>query len=121
MCAPESVVEDKPAVGQTKPSLPRPGRRTEPRRPLPVWEVVLLDDPRHTHEYVALMLGRLFGTPLGKGLAQAVEVDTTGRCVVARLHRELAELKRDQIRAIGDLAMPACHGSMNAVIRPLAG
>ena len=96
----------------------KPARRPVKGKPLPRYDVVLLDDPRHTYAYVVVMLGKLFGHPAGRAFLMARTVDTRGTAVVASAHRELAELKRDQIRAFGDAAMPGCHGSMNAVIRP---
>jgi ATP-dependent Clp protease adaptor protein ClpS len=52
----------------------------------------------------------------------AVEVDTTGRVIVATTHLEHAELKRDQIQAFGpDPFIPRCEGSMSAIIEPATG
>ena len=84
--------------------------------PLEMWHVVLIDDDVHTYPYVVNMLGRLFGHPTECGFRLALEVDTAGRCVVATTHKELAELKRDQIHAFGDAGLPGCRGSMRATI-----
>src|SRR3712207_9583686 len=65
----------------------------------PPYNVVLLDDDEHSYEYVIHMLEVLFGHLPEKGYRLAVEVDTTGRVVVATTHLEHAELKRDQIQA----------------------
>ena len=86
---------------------------------LPPYNVVLLDDDDHSFEYVILMLKSLFGHPPEKGYKMAVEVDTTGRVVVATTNLEQAELKRDQIQAFGpDPFIPRCKGSMSATIEP---
>ncbi len=86
---------------------------------LPPYNVVLLDDDDHSFEYVILMLKTLFGHPPEKGYKMAVEVDTTGRVVVATTNLEQAELKRDQIQAFGpDPFIPRCKGSMSATIEP---
>ena len=89
---------------------------------MPPYNVVLLDDDEHSFEYVIYMLKKLFGHSLEKGYKMAVEVDTTGRVVVATTHLEQAELKRDQIHAFGsDPLIPRCKGSMSAVIEPASG
>ena len=86
---------------------------------LPPYNVVLLDDDDHSFEYVIRMLKTLFGHPPEKGYKMAVEVDATGRVVVATTNLEQAELKRDQIQAFGpDPFIPRCKGSMSATIEP---
>jgi ATP-dependent Clp protease adaptor protein ClpS len=86
---------------------------------LPPYNVVLLDDDDHSFEYVIMMLKTLFGHPPEKGYKMAVEVDTSGRVVVATTNLEQAELKRDQIQAFGpDPFIPRCKGSMSATIEP---
>ena len=87
---------------------------------MPPYNVVLLDDDDHSFEYVIMMLKTLFGHPPEKGYKMAVEVDTTGRVVVATTNLEQAELKRDQIQAFGpDPFIPRCKGSMSATIEPV--
>ena len=88
----------------------------------PPYNVVLLDDNDHSFEYVIHMLKVLFGHPSEKGYWMAVEVDSTGRVVVATTHLEEAELKRDQIQTFGpDPLIPRCKGSMSAIIEPASG
>ncbi len=87
----------------------------------PSWNVVLLDDDEHTYDYVVEMLGAVFGHSLPTAFRMAVEVDTTGRVIVWTAHRELAELKQQQIHAHGaDPRIPRCQGSMSAVLEPAA-
>ena len=86
------------------------------------YNVILLDDDDHSFEYVIQMLKTLFGYPPEKGYRMAMEVDTTGRVIVATTHLEQAELKRDQIHAFGpDPRIPRCEGSMSATIEPASG
>jgi ATP-dependent Clp protease adaptor protein ClpS len=88
----------------------------------PPYNVILLDDDDHSYEYVIHMLEVLFGHPPEKGYRMAVEVDTTGRVIVATTHLEHAELKRDQIQGFGpDPLIPRCKGSMSATIEPADG
>jgi len=88
----------------------------------PPYNVVLLDDDDHSYEYVIHMLEAIFGHPPQKAYRMAVEVDTTGRVIVATTHLEHAELKRDQIQTFGpDPFIPRCKGSMSAIIEPASG
>ena len=98
----------------------KPAPRRRPRhKGLPPWNVVLLDDDQHTYAYVIEMLGHVFGHPLSKSFLMAEEVDRQGRVIVMTTHRELAELKREQIIAYGtDPRIGTCKGSMTAVIEP---
>ena len=105
-----------PPGGSTA-TKPRPARPR--RKPLPVWQVVLLDDEDHTYAYVIEMLGRVFGHPPHRAMRLAEEVDHAGRAVVFRSHRELVELKSEQIAAYGaDARVETCLGSMTAVVEP---
>ena len=68
------------------------------------------------------MLKKLFGHPIARAYKMALEVDSTGRVVVATTHLEEAELKRDQIQAFGpDPLIPRCKGSMSATVEPASG
>lgn len=86
---------------------------------LPNWHVVLLNDDDHTYEYVVQMLGELFAHPVERAFQLAKEVDTQGRVICLTTHKELAELKRDQIHAFGkDVLLVRSKGSMSATIVP---
>lgn len=107
-------------------TLPRPAQQPQTGkakpRTLPPYHVVLLDDPDHTHEYVMEMMRFLFGYPPERGYRIAQEVDSRKKAVVFTTHRELAELKRDQIHAYGtDTRVATCAGSMSACIVPAEG
>lgn len=97
--------------------------KTNPRaKNLPPYNVILLNDDDHTVDYVVQMLRRLFGHPEERGQQLAQEVDKQGRAILLTTHREHAELKRDQVLAFGaDPRIPACRGSMSAVIEPAEG
>jgi ATP-dependent Clp protease adaptor protein ClpS len=109
--------------GEMTSTTTRPQEKREQKTEgLPPYNVVLLDDNDHSYEYVVRMLNKVFGYPLEKGYKMAVEVDTTGRVIVATTHLEQAELKRDQIHAFGpDPLIPRCKGSMSATIEPANG
>ena len=101
-------------------SKPKRERKTKPStRKLPPYNVVLLDDDDHSYAYVIEMLGDVFGYDVDKSLRMAEEVDGKGRVIVLTTHKELAELKRDQILGYGaDPRDENCKGSMTAVIEP---
>ncbi len=100
---------------KTQPAV-RPQKRIEQ---LPPYHVVLLDDSEHTYQYVMEMLTAIFGYGAERTYAYAREVDRNGRVIVYTTHRELAELKREQILAFGcDPRLSNSRGSMGALIEP---
>lgn len=107
-------------------SLPAPVRtpdarqkpEQDPDRPW-LWNVVLLDSDDHSYEYVMEMVMRLFGFPLERAFKAAQKVDQDGRAVLLTTHKELAELKIEQIRTFGrDPRVAECAGAMSALIEP---
>ncbi len=119
---PESEGSGEGAATATAPAKPKRKARPRSRRKttrLPPWNVILLDDDDHTYQYVIEMLGHVFGHGLAKAFVMAREVDATGRVIVFTGHRELAELKREQIISYGlDPRISSCRGSMRAVLEP---
>ncbi len=96
-----------------------PERAPAKPRPASAWNVVLLDDDDHTYEYVIRMMGRVFGHPLERSYKIACTVDSQGRAVCFTTHKELAELKCEQIHSFGaDPLMARSAGSMSAIIEP---
>lgn len=86
---------------------------------LPPWNVVLLDTDDHTYEYVIRMMQNLFGHTAERAMKIAETVDKDGRAVCLTTHKELAELKRDQVHAFGpDPLSKTAVGSMSALIEP---
>lgn len=84
-----------------------------------LWHVVLLNDEEHTYEYVILMMQSLFGHTLEKAFEIAKKVDTDDRAICLTTHKELAELKQEQVHAFGkDPLMTTSAGSMSCVIEP---
>lgn len=85
----------------------------------PPYHVVLHDDDKHTYDYVMEMLRAIFGYDLDKTYAMAREVDVSGRVIVATVHKELAELRVEQIREYGpDPRIRHSPGSMRASMEP---
>ncbi len=99
------------------PHQPRQQPQTAPPALEPPWHVILLDDEVHTHEYVVEMLGALFGHAHELALLMARAVHDSGRVIVATVHKELAELRQQQIEEYGpDKHVPECQVSMRATI-----
>lgn len=105
------------AHAPTKPDArPSPTTGSQPLRP---WNVVLLDDQDHTYDYVIDLLGRCFGHDRTRAFELAREVDTEGRAVVATTHRELAELRVQQVMGFGaDPLLSSSRGPMAAILEP---
>lgn len=97
----------------------RPQNTPPKQKKQPRYHVVLWDDPEHTWEYVIAMMQNLFYLSPTQGRKIADEVDRTGRAICMTTTMELAELKRDQIRAFGmDPHSKKSTGSMSASIEP---
>lgn len=100
----------------------RPSVRPKPEEDeglLKPWNVVLLDDDHHTYEYVMRMVTMLFGVSVPRAFEIAQAVDGQGRAVCLTTHKELAELKVEQIHSFGpDPMMVESAGSMSAVLEP---
>lgn len=115
-----STAPPRPRVAPHKPrSLPQ----TAPPALEPPWHVILLDDDFHSRSYVIEMLHAIFGHSHELGARMAEEVNDEGRVIVATVHKELAELRKQQIEEYGaDEGEPSEEGqvSMRAEIEPSA-
>lgn len=60
--------------------------------PVPVWNVVVWNDPVNLMSYVVWVFRKLFGHPLEKATALMLDVHNNGRAIVASEPREPAEL-----------------------------
>jgi len=109
-----------PAVKPAKPRILPPVKHSPaPIKPEPLWHVILLNDENHTYAYVIEMLQAVFGHPPGKGFEMAKTVDEHGRVICATVHKELAELRQEQIHDYGpDPRIAGSPGSMRAEIEP---
>jgi ATP-dependent Clp protease adaptor protein ClpS len=116
-----SMESEPTKSGSSVVAEPKAAKANPKRKPsqLPPYHVILLNDDDHTFEYVMEMLKVLFAYSDEKGYAMAKEVDREGRVIVLTTHREMAELKRDQIHAYGtDPRVATCKGSMSSIIEP---
>ena len=89
----------------------------------PPYAVIVFNDEEHTFEYVIETLMKVFGYPLEKSYALTLQIHTEGKVIAWSGVREVAELKRDQIRAAG----PDFYGTkkvdfpLTATVEPLPG
>jgi len=110
---------DSPAGPAVKTETKPKTRSRSKTKKLPPYNVILLNDDDHSYEYVITMLGEIFAHPPELGYQMAKAVDKSGRAIVLTTHRELAELKLEQIQSYGaDTRISASKGSMSAVIEP---
>lgn len=88
-----------------------------PTKLLPPWNVILHNSDVHSYEYVIYMLKELFGYEDEKCFTIAKTVDKEGKSICFSGHKELAELKKEQIESYGpDPTIKACKGSLYATL-----
>lgn len=116
-----------PTVPRNAASVPvKPDRpRIAPSQPLlepalePPYHVILHNDDDHTYDYVVEMLMSIFGYDEAKAFLMACAVDHHGLVIVATVHKELAELRVEQIHEYGpDPFAKESTGSMKATMEP---
>jgi len=114
---PESPSEETIVTTKTMPKS-KVAVETETRRQ-PPYNVVVLNDEEHTFEYVIELLTKLFGHSVDAAKHLTWTIHTTGRAIVYTTHKELAELKREQVLAYGpDPRMDISKGPLGCYIEP---
>ena len=88
----------------------------------PPYNVIIVNDEEHTFEYVIELLTKVFRHPVRVAETLTWKIHTTGRAVVFTTHKELAELKREQVVAYGpDHRLRASKGPLICYIEPAPG
>ena len=89
----------------------------------PLYVVIIEDDDHHTFDYVIEVLQKICGHGLEEADRLAHEVDQSGRAAVWQGSKEVAELKRDQIRGYGPdvYARAPVTFPLGCYIEPLGG
>lgn len=121
ICLPYCSSAPPPAMAGAVPVLPAPVKpKPQPLPELePPYHVILHDDDTHTYDYVIEMLAAIFGYDFPVGYKMACTVDQHGKVIVATCHKELAELRVEQIEGYGpDPRMAESKGSMRATMEP---
>jgi ATP-dependent Clp protease adaptor protein ClpS len=85
--------------------------------------VVVFNDEQHTFQYVVETFMKVFGYPLEKSYSLAAQIHNSGRGIVWSGSKEVAELKRDQIRSAGPdfYAAQKIDFPLGVIIEPLPG
>lgn len=92
--------------------------QTETRRE-PPYNVIILNDEEHTFDYVIELLCKIFRHPTATAKDLTWRIHNTGRAIVFTTHKELAELKRDQVLEYGaDPRMDVSTGPLRCYIEP---
>jgi ATP-dependent Clp protease adaptor protein ClpS len=109
-----------PGEQEATTTVVEPEVTTDPQtRRLPPYNVVILNDEEHTFPYVIELLIKLFRHPLPKAEELTLRIHTAGRAIVYTTHKELAELKRDQVIAYGpDPRMKISKGPLRCYVEP---
>ena len=108
----------KPGRPLIMPSPAKPKLQPAPELE-PPYHVILHNDDTHTYDYVVEMLAAIFGYDFPVGYKMACEVDESGKVIVVTCHKELAELRVEQIKEYGaDPRMKESTGSMHATMEP---
>ncbi|MEM9753325.1 MAG: ATP-dependent Clp protease adaptor ClpS [Planctomycetota bacterium] len=121
--APEPIERDDEAGSDTAVAEPkRPARsQTKPRRNdedgPPRHAVVLHNDPTNGFAFVILTLVKILKVSTDRATRFAETAHRTGRCVVWTGHKEHAELKAQQITAVGP--DPVARMEIGDAARPL--
>lgn len=111
-----SAFDDDP-YAQTKTETDT-AQRSKPRLE-PRWYVILHDDQLHTYQYVIDLVVKIFQKDAQAAFLHAVEVDTSGHTILARLPKTKAIQKRNQIHAFGGDPIMKTAVSMRATIEPV--
>jgi ATP-dependent Clp protease adaptor protein ClpS len=113
---PETVDPPPPKVRRET----KPDTSTRPKR-LPPHAVVLQNDDRHSFPYVIEVLRRICGHSKTKAFLLTAKIHLTGRGIVWTGSKEVAELKRDQIRGFGPdiYAMRPVNFPLGVTIEPM--
>ena len=110
-----TLAEDEVTVTTSRPA-PLTRRKRQPH-----YVVIIENDDRHTFQYVVEVLQRVCGHSEQRAFHLTLEAHNTGRAVVWTGAREVAELKRDQIRGYGtdDYARKPVTFPLGVYIEPL--
>ncbi len=104
---------------RSKPKTKLAARTDSETKHLPPYHVIVLNDEVHTFEYVIELLCKIFAHPVDTAKEMTWRIHNTGRAIVLTTHKELAELKRDQVLAYGpDPRMSNSNGPLDCYIEP---
>ena len=114
----DTAIVDEPATTQKQSAE----EKTRPKKQ-PPYAVIVHNDEEHTFAYVIEVLQRVCGHNLEKATELTARVHFAGRAAVWTGTKEVAELKRDQIRGFGTdfYASKPVKFPLGVTIEPLPG
>ena len=114
----EAVAVEEPIVS-TQSSPKSATESSSQTRQQPPYNVIVLNDEEHTFEYVIELLTKLFKHSLLMAEKLTWQIHNSGRAIVLTTHKELAELKCEQVREYGpDPRMSISKGPLGCYIEP---
>ncbi len=102
-------------------------QRTSAEKPKPKqqppYAVIVLNDDEHSFQFVVETFMKVFGYPPEKSFSLTLQIHNEGRGIVWSGAREVAELKRDQIRSAGPdfYAAKKIDFPLGVTVEPLPG
>ena len=116
----ESIAVEQPVAVPKQKKSEKQRSKTKPKRQ-PPYAVIVHNDDKHTWPYVIDVLQRICGHSKPQAYQLTEQVHYTGQAIVWTGALEVAELKRDQIRAFGtDFYAPeAVTFPLGVTIEPL--
>jgi ATP-dependent Clp protease adaptor protein ClpS len=116
----QTAVAEPPVIESPEEKEKEAPEKAKPKR-LPPYAVIVLNDDEHTYAYVIETFRKVFGYSTAKCWLLATLIDTAGRAPVWSGSKEVAELKRDQIRSAGPdfYATKKVDFPLGVVIEPL--
>ena len=113
-----AVAVEEPVV-MTQSSPQRSTDASSKTRRQPPYNVIVLNDEEHTFEYVIELLTKLFSHSLLMAEKLTWQIHNAGRAIVLTTHKELAELKCEQVLEYGpDPRMSVSKGPLGCYIEP---
>lgn len=117
--------DDQSAVAEEPRITVRPKDQKSESKPreLPLYAVIVMNDAEHTFDYVIETFMKVFGYRKEKCFLLAEKIHNEGRGIVWSGAKEVAELKRDQIRGVGPdfYATKKVEFPLGVYIEPLPG
>lgn len=119
----EPVVDEPTVAPQHTPDEKKKDRSKRRPKKQPPYAVIVHNDEQHTWAYVIEVLQRICGCSTNKAFVLTSQIHFGGRAAVWSGPKEVAELKRDQIRGYGpdDHAPKPVRFPLGVTIEPLPG
>jgi ATP-dependent Clp protease adaptor protein ClpS len=107
-------------------NTPKPETEPETKQSvklLPPYNVILMNDDDHSFDFVVMVLRKVYGVTVERGLQLALVAHETGRAVVWTGPKEVAELKLDQMTTFREVRDRDERdlGPLDACIEPAPG